>query len=192
MKKAFIGFDPGADGFITTWTLESGYKFYSMPTELEETGTILKNGKAQTKAVFSYSGLIGLASIIREDLIDYRIIAAMEQVGGRGGWSATNNFNFGYKAGCQRMVLELLRAEIIFVRPQKWQSFVRKGYELIKNPSSSGKTLVVDAKAMAEFIVDEEFPQIDFRKTERAKKQHDGKIDSFLICNYLIRTYKDK
>jgi len=190
MKIAYIGFDPGADGFITAYSVEHDFRFYSMPTELEETGKVLKNGKAQTKPVFSYSGLIELAIEIRKDFDGYEIVAAMEQVGGRGGWSATNNFNFGYKAGCQRMVLELLRAEIIFVRPQKWQSFVRKGYELIKNPSSSGKTMVVDSKAMAELIATTEFPNIDFRKTEKSKKNHDGKIDSFLICLYLIRTYK--
>ena len=192
MKKAFIGFDPGADGFITAKVEGEEHKFYAMPTEPEETGKFLKNGKPQTKPVFSYSGLIELAVVIRMEFSGCRFVAAMEQVGGRGGWSATNNFNFGYKAGCQRMVLELLRAEIIFVRPQKWQSFVRKGYKLIKNPSSSGKTMVIDSKAMAEQIATTEFPGIDFRKTKRADKNHDGKIDSFLICNYLIQTYKTK
>jgi hypothetical protein len=78
------------------------------------------------------------------------------------------------------------------VRPQKWQSFIRQGYTLIKNPSSSGKTMVVDSKAMAEQIATTEFPDIDFRKSDRAKKNHDGKIDSFLVCNYLIRTYKNQ
>jgi len=48
----------------------------------------------------------------------------------------------------------------------------------------------VDAKAMAEHIATSEYPNIDFRKTERAKKNHDGKIDSFLICLYLMRTKK--
>jgi len=190
MRTVFIGFDPGADGFITAKVEDDKYHFYAMPTEPEETGKILKNGKPQTKPVFSYSGLIRLAVNIRQDFNGYKFVAAMEQVGGRGGWSATNNFNFGYKAGAQRMLLELIRAEIIFVRPQKWQSFIRKGYELIKNPSSSGKTMVVDSKAMAEQIATSEFPDIDFRKTEKSKKNHDGKIDSFLICNYLIRTYK--
>ena len=194
MEIAYIGFDPGADGFITVGTKDSGEEFtyYPMPTQLEETGTILKNGKAQTKAVFSYFGLIKLAVEIKQTFNQYKIVAAIEEVGGRGGWSATNNFNFGYKAGAQRMLLELLKAEITMVRPQKWQSFMRKGYELIKNPSSSGKTMVVDSKAMAELIATTEYPGQDFRKTERAKKNHDGKIDSFLICLYLMRTYKNQ
>ena len=77
------------------------------------------------------------------------------------------------------------------VRPQKWQSLVRRGYDPMKVPSSTGKTMVVDSKAMAEHIATTEYPNIDFRKTERAKKNHDGKIDSFLICEYLRRTYKN-
>ena len=88
------------------------------------------------------------------------------------------------------MVFEMLMAEIIEVRPQKWQSVVRRGYELMKVKSSTGKTMVTDAKAMAEHIAITEYPEIDFRKTERAKNNHDGKIDSFLICLYLIRTQK--
>jgi hypothetical protein len=89
------------------------------------------------------------------------------------------------------MIFEFLGAEIFMVRPQKWQSVVRKGYDLKKIPSSSGKTMVVDSKKMAEHIVKTEFPNIDFRKTENSKNNHDGKCDSFLICEYLRRTYKE-
>jgi hypothetical protein len=103
---------------------------------------------------------------------------------------ATNNFNFGYIAGMQRMIFVMLGIEPELVRPQKWQSVVREGYKSIKRPSASGKTMVVDAKEMAEIIVTKEFPDIDFRKSERAKKNDDNKIDSFLICQYLMRTQK--
>ncbi len=62
--------------------------------------------------------------------------------------------------------------------------------EDFKKTSSTGKTQVRDPKAVAEAIVKEYYPNIDFRKTERSKKNHDGKIDSFLILQYLIKTYK--
>ena len=67
---------------------------------------------------------------------------------------------------------------------------MRQGYEVIKKSSSTGKTQVVDAKLMAEYIVNAEFPEIDFRKTTRAKKNDDNKIDAFLILQYLIRNDK--
>jgi hypothetical protein len=190
-ETVYFGMDPGKDGFITAFTEKRGFKFYEMPTHRVETGELTKSGKPQMKTQFHIAGLIDLALSISVDYNNYKKVAAIEEVGGRGGWSATNNFNFGHTAGMQRMIFEYLRAEIIMVRPQKWQSFVRQGYNLIKNRSSSGKTMVVDSKAMAELIATTEAPDIDFRKSERAKKNHDGKIDSFLICDYLMRTYKN-
>ena len=188
-KTILCGMDPGKEGFISAFDGEN-YTFYEMPTHKIETGDLLKSGKPQTKTQFYIHGLAELAKQIKKDFKGCNFVAAIEEVGGRGGWSATNNFNFGHTAGLQRMIFEYLDAEIIMVRPQKWQSVIRREYDLIKVPSSSGKTMVVDSKAMAEHIATTEFPNIDFRKTERAKKNHDGKIDSFLVLQYLIRTYK--
>ena len=188
-KIVLIGIDPGKDGFITAWNGEV-HTFYAMPTHKVETGKFLKSGKPQMKDVFHVSGLVDLTLQISNDFCNYKKVVAIEEVGGRGGWSATNNFNFGHTAGMQRMIFEVLRAEIIMVRPQRWQAEVRKGYNLMKVKSSTGKTMVVDSKMMADYIATTEYPEIDFRKTERAKNNHDGKIDSFLICEYLKRTYK--
>ena len=84
----------------------------------------------------------------------------------------------------------MLGAEIEMVRPAKWQSSVRSGYPNLKKASSTGKTMISDPKAIAKVIVDTEFPDIDFRKTEKSKVDHDGKIDSFLICMYLKRKHE--
>ena len=189
MKEILLGMDPGKDGFITAWDGKE-FKFYSMPTHKVETGKFLKSGKPQMKDEFHISGIVLLIKKLHSDWKNCKLIAAIEEVGGRGGWSATNNFNFGHTAGMQRMIFEMLDAEIIMVRPQKWQSVVRRGYDLMKVKSSTGKTMVVDSKMMAEHIATTEYPGIDFRKTERSKNNHDGKMDSFLICLYLIRTYK--
>ncbi len=189
IKTILFGMDPGKDGFITAWD-GKGFTFYAMPTHKVDTGEVLKSGKPKMKTEFHISGLVDIIKQIHLDFKGCKLKVAIEEVGGRGGWSATNNFNFGHTAGLQRMIFEMLNAEIIMVRPQKWQSVVRQGYELMKVRSSSGKTMVVDSKMMAEHIAVTEYPGIDFRKTERAKKNHDGKMDSFLICLYNIRTNK--
>jgi hypothetical protein len=190
MKKTVLfGLDPGKEGFITAWDGEQ-FTFYAMPTHKVDTGEVLESGKPKMKTEFHISGIANLVFIIKRDFPEHIFKVAIEEVGGRGGWSATNNFNFGYTAGLQRMIFEMLNAEIIMVRPQKWQSYVRQGYSLMKVKSSTGKTMVVDSKMMAEHIATTEYPGIDFRKTKRAKNNHDGKIDSFLICLYLIRTLK--
>ena len=188
-NKILLGMDPGKTGFITAFDGKE-FTFYDIPYHKVPSGKLTKTGKPEMKQEFWIGGFPDLVHTIHKDFKGCDFVVAIEQVGGRGGWSATNNFEFGFVAGLQRMVFEMLRAEIIMVRPQKWQSVVRKGYEIKKIPSSTGKTMVVDAKAMAQHIATTEYPQIDFRKTTRSKNNHDGKIDSFLICLYLIRTYK--
>lgn len=187
----YIGFDPGKDGFITIYEpVKNEHYFYAMPTEKVPTSDTLKSGKPKMKNQFSEEGLMHLVFELNRQFKGYRKIAGLEQVNGRQGWSAQNNFNFGHTAGLQKMFLLMLGCEIIMVRPAKWQNFMRKGYKPIKVPSSTGKTMVNDAKATAEMIVKAEFPEIDFRKTTRSKVNHDGKIDSFLICHYIYRTNK--
>lgn len=185
-NKVYFGIDPGKAGFITAFDGKC-FTFYPMPTHKVETGELLKSGKPKTKVEFDESGFLQLILKIASDFKGFEKYFAIEEVGGRQGWSAQNNFNFGLVAGLQRMIPIMLGAEYILVRPQKWQSYIRKGYKGIKKSSSTGKTMVLDAKAIAEKIVETEWPNIDFRKTERSKNNDDNKIDSFLICMYLYR-----
>lgn len=189
MNTIYMGCDPGKDGYITAYDGKE-YTFYAMPTMKVPNGKLTKKGKPCMKSVFDMGGFPDLIDQIKNDFPDCIFKVALEEVGGRGRWGATKNFNFGHTAGAQRMIFLMLGAEIIMVRPQKWQSVVRRGYNLKKVPSSTGKTMVVDSKAAAEHIATTEFPDIDFRKTTRATKNHDGKIDSFLICQYLIRKHE--
>ena len=186
MRNVYIGVDPGKAGFVTVIKDEE-FIFFPMPEHKVETGKLLKSGKPQMKTVFHEAGLKTLKQEIELLCDGYHIKAAIEEVGGRGGWSSTNNFNFGYTAGLQKMILIMLDADIIMVRPQKWQSVMRQGYPDIKKSSSTGKTQVRDPKAVAEMIVKAEWPEIDFRKTERSKTNDDNKIDSFLVAQYLKR-----
>lgn len=185
-KIAYLGVDPGKQGFITLFK-DGEFTFYPMPYHKVDTGEVTKTGKPKMKSVFHEEGLRELCFQIRKDTKDYSLKVAIEEVGGRGGWSATNNFEFGYTAGMQKMIFIMLGAVVLMVRPQKWQSYMRQGYPDIKKPSSTGKTMISDPKAVAKLIVEKEYPNIDFRKTERAKNVDDNKIDSFLICLYLYR-----
>lgn len=194
-KVAYIGVDPGKKGFLTIFKPEiSEYFFYTMPTHKVETGEFTAKGKPKLKSEFHIEGVRDLIFQIAKDFKGYRFIAAIEDVHGREGWSAQNNFTFGHTTGLQRMILVMLNAETELVRPQKWQSIIYNGYEMIKTPSSTGKTMVNDAKAMSEMVATSEFPNIDFRKNPLRKKtardrNDDNKIDSFLICQYLLRKH---
>ena len=186
---AYIGVDPGKSGFITIF-INNEFIFIPMPDHKVETGKLLKSGKPQMKTVFHEAGMRDIVFQIKDICKGKEIKVAIEEVGGRGGWSATNNFNFGHTAGLQKMIFIMLGAEITMVRPQKWQSVMRQGYANIKKASSTGKTMISDPKAVAKLIVDTEYPNIDFRKTDRSKVDDDNKIDSFLVCLYLKRKYE--
>lgn len=185
----YIGVDPGKTGFISIEVNEKR-DFIKMPYHKIPTGKFTKTGKPITKDEFHEEGFLDIFIELTTRFRTEEIKVAIEEVGGRGGWSATNNFNFGYVAGMLKQLFILLGAEIIMVRPQKWQTYMRQGYPDLKKASSTGKTQVRDPKAVAQLIVETEFPEVDFRKTERAKKNDDNKIDSFLILQYLIRTSK--
>lgn len=187
----YIGIDPGKTGFITIFDYDNQkHHFFEMPYHKVPIGELTKSGKPQMKSEFHEYGLLELSLKIRKHFIGKSIKIGIEEVGGRGGWSATNNFNFGYTAGLQKMLALIISQDITMIRPQKWQSVMREGYKQIKKKSASGKTMINDAKAMAELIVKKEWPNIDFRKTERSKNNDDNKIDSFLICMYMYRTDK--
>jgi len=184
MKKAIIGIDPGKSGFFCVYA-EGEYTFYPMPYHKVGSGEFLKSGKPQMKSVFHEEGFKPLIYEIHYKFKSYELHAAIEDVHGREGWSAQNNFNFGHVAGLQKMVAIILGAKIEMVRPQKWQSVMYKGFEKIKKPSSTGKTMVNDTKATSIMVAKALNPKLDFKKTERAKTEDDNKVDAYLICEYL-------
>jgi len=188
-KIAYFGVDPGKSGFITLF-LDNEFTFYPMPEHKVETDKASKTGKPIMKSEFHEEGLRDLVFEIKKKIGSAKLKVAIEEVGGRQGWSAQNNFAFGYTAGLQKMIFIMLGADVKMIRPQKWQSFMRQGYAECKKSSSTGKTMVNDPKAMAELIVEREYSTIDFRKTSRARTNDDNKIDSFLLCLYLVRTDK--
>ena len=190
MKKAFIGIDPGSKGFITIIADDTEY-FYSMPTHKVETGKLTAKGKSVMKSVYYEDGLKDLIFEIHTKFKGYKLYAAIEDVHGREGWSATNTFNFGYITGQQRLLLIMIGAEVIVVRPQKWQSVMYKNIDRILIPSSTGKTMVNDTKAMSEKVAKMLAPHVIFSKQGVFKKDgtthkaDDNKTDSYLICRYL-------
>lgn len=190
-KKAFIGVDPGKTGFITVF-VDGEYIFYPMPTHKVESGKFNRNGTPKMKEVFWEEGLPYLYEEIKYQLKSYLVSAAIEDVIGREGWSAQNNFNFGgITKQLKLMLLMLHPVSIIEVRPQKWQSVMYQGIEKIKMPSSTGKTMINDTKAMSAKVAQMLEPDIIFSKQAVRKKDgtthkiDDNKTDSFLICRYL-------
>lgn len=178
----YIAIDPGKTGFIS-FGFEGNYSFESIPINKDTKDIAFRQ---------LYQSISDKITDLVMNVGVEQIKVAIEQVNGRAGWSATNTFNFGYAAGALRQLMACFTQDenVFMVRPAKWQSFVRRGYPDLKKASSTGKTQVRDPKAVAKMIVEKEFPDIDFRKSTRARKVDDNKIDSFLILQYLIKNDK--
>ena len=103
MRKMVIGIDPGANGgvayFHTDWIAVE---------KLPQTGnTLLQQFREYT------------TGIKKEEVIVY-----IECVRGRGGWGATQSFNFGRGVGRTLGIIEALEWEYKEVTPTTWQKRV--------------------------------------------------------------------
>jgi hypothetical protein len=192
-RNVFIGLDPGKAGFIAIYDFEGNladpWEFLPMPEKQVSTGRQLKSGKDIMKWEFDPEGFRSLFFHIWKKYKDCNFIAAIEDVNGRQGWSASNNFAFGHTAGLQYMLLIMLKADIEIVRPQKWQSVMYKGFEKTMKSSQTGKTKVHDTKATSAIVAQALAPNINFCRTERSKVIDDNKTDAFLICLYRFKRY---
>lgn len=187
----FMGFDPGDKGFICI-NHKGKRSFYEMPKHKVETGKVSKKGTPVTKDEFYDKGLRDLMEEILLNHPKCEIICAIEDVHAIHGSSAEATFNFGYIVGQQRMALAFIDATVIPVSPKKWQSVMWKGFPIIKVPSTSGKTMINDTKATSLAVAQKLFPDIDFKRNQRCITEDDNKVDSLLICEYLIKRYLDK
>lgn len=192
-NTVFMGIDPGKEGFIVLYNKQTGEReFLQMPLKDVPTGEFKKNGDPKTTQEFDAFGFRKLILDIAAKYQGCKFYGVIEDVIGRQGWSAQNNFNFGHTAGLQLMILIMLNATYEMVRPQKWQSIIYRGYNKVMVPSSTGKTMIHDTKATSKIVAKAIAPEIDFRKTTRSTKMDDNKTDAFLMCEYArLHLYKD-
>jgi hypothetical protein len=190
MSQVFIGVDPGKSGYFSIYDPSTdGFTFILMPEHKVDSGKKLKSGLPEMKNEFYPEGMRQIVFDIKKQFPTQKFVSCIEDVCGRQGWSAENNFNFGHIAGLQLMVLIMLGASIEFVRPQKWQSMMYQGFNKVMVPSSTGKTMIHDTKATSAIISAALRPDISFARTERSKTIDDNKTDAFLITMYCYKNY---
>ncbi len=169
--KLYIGIDVGAKGFISTQI----------------------NGRWEHFSIAD-NDLYQLSEIMREMRLKYENIACViEDVHALFGSSAKSTFQFGFNKG---FLVGLLCANNIpynLISPSVWQKemwgnsdivatykeVVVKGKKISKKETNTKQTSLNCAKRL--------FPTMDFRKSERAKKFDDNKVDSVLMAEYARR-----
>lgn len=167
MSKIYLGIDPGSDGYLSV--MDNGeYRFLPIDgTPPLEIGEFIGEYK------------------------DKNCIAILEDVHALHGTSATSTFNFGFSKGLLFGLLIAHRIPYVLVAPKDWQSGVwinaDKEYTTQKQKLKNGgeKTVrKVDTKQTSYNAALRLFPDVDFRKSARCTKPHDGKVDALLMAEY--------
>ena len=105
------------------------------------------------------------------DLSGQRVKACLEHVGAMPGQGVTSMFNFGQNFGYIKGLLEAFQIPYELVRPQKW----KKTFGITGDKNSS----IEVCKRL--------FPFAQLRRTDRCRKDDDGKAEALLMAEYARR-----
>lgn len=167
MSKIYIGIDPGTDGYLS----------------------VIDNGECRFLPIDG-TPMLEIGKFIGE-FRNKQCVAVLEDVHALHGTSAGSMFNFGMSKGFLLGLLIAHKIPYVLVAPKDWQGGVwinaDKEYTTQKQKLKNGgeKTVrKVETKTTSLNAALRLFPDVDFRKTERCKKFHDGKVDSLLMAEY--------
>lgn len=106
-----------------------------------------------------------------KSISDIQCICILERVGAMTGQGVTSMFKFGENYGFIQGLLKAYGIPYEVVTPQKW----KKEFQITGDKNSS----IAVCKRL--------FPDVNLRKTERCKKDHDGMAESLLMAEYARR-----
>ena len=168
-KWIIVGIDPGANGYLCVRSSDSVTEFHPMP--------YIKNefDLPELQALFS--------KLARQrDESGYKVSVVMERVQPIFGSSAAATFKFGFGFGLLQGLIAAHSFPFLLVPPKEWMKEMWTGViPITKKVNGKEKT---DTKSTSYAAARRLFPEIDFRKSERAKNFHDGKVDACLICEF--------
>lgn len=100
----------------------------------------------------------------------------IEKVGAMPKQGVSSMFTFGYNAGILEGIVTTLGVPLKFCTPHAWMKDILRGI-----PKAGGKPSIIYAK--------QNYPQVDWRGTERSRVPHDGKTDSLCIALHGLSEY---
>lgn len=101
----------------------------------------------------------------------------IEKVGGRGGWGATHNFNYGLCYGQLRYLIASSGYPHQLLTPAIWQKTVHEGIDV-----------KLEAKVKSQLAYRNLFPK-DPIAAKRKGKAHDGVVDALLILVHAFERF---
>ncbi len=155
--KTYIGIDPGKAGYVCVRD-EIGY--YHIPLS-EKQGT---------------KGINPEVLDALKDVAGKECMAVVESVHAMPAQGLSSTFTFGKNFGMVLGMLMALDIPYVLVPPQRWQK------EMVTSADWSERTKDSSYNAAHRL-----HPKMDFRRSDRAYKWDDNKVDATLICDYGIR-----
>lgn len=140
------------------------------PGKLGALAVLFPNGDVQLFN-FSEKEFFGAISMLATTSSRAKVVVALEHVGGLPGQSAPAAFNFGDNFGYIRGLLSAFEIPYELVRPQRW----KKEFGC----TSDKNTSIEVARRL--------FPRVNLKRTERCKKDDDGRAEALLLAEYARR-----
>lgn len=170
-NKLYIGIDVGSKGFISM-QIDGKWSHFSIEdNDLYQLSQIMHNA--------------------RKDNTD--IACVIEDVHSVFGSSAKATFQFGFNKGYLIGLLAANHIPYTLVQPKEWQREMWQNSDMVvtyKDVVIKGKKTTkkeVNTKQTSINACKRLFPMIDLRKSERAKKIDDNKVDSILMAEFARR-----
>lgn len=92
---------------------------------------------------------------------------------------STQSFNFGMGYGQLQGICAALQLPFVLITPQQWKKVILIGY---KKPSKGASEK--EKKKAALQYVQQKYPKLDLRKSERCQNPHDGIVDAICLAEY--------
>lgn len=167
MSKIRVGIDPGKKGALVEIVDGMVTKKYPTP---------LLNGEYD---IPSMNNLI--SAYIGKD----NVMVVLEDVHSLGGVSAAANASLMENKGVWIGLLIGNKIPFTLVTPKEWQAFSWSGVEKVSKEKKSEKDRnITDTKATSLKAALNLYPDVDLRKSDRAKNFDEGLVDSLLMAHY--------
>jgi len=161
MSDLVVAFDPGKDGFIS-YLHDGETGSWPMPTV-----KIGKGGKRDYDITALRTILDEIADTNHD--IDLAVIEKQQAMPGQG---VTSMFSIGMGYGLLLGLVTGLRLPYAVVHPRTWKKIMLRD---VPGDDQKGRSIIAAGRL---------FPNVDLRKSERARKPHDGKAESLLLAWY--------
>lgn len=177
--RTYIGIDPGSSGFVSVIYPDNELDFFSIADN-------------------HISQMVKFMEEVKEKS-GGNLVCCMEEVHAIYGSSASSTFVFGNTCGIIEGILMATRVPYSKVQPKEWQGLVWINQDVeykimrsVKKDKKSGVEKVrsqrrVDTKKTSINAAIRLFPEVDFRRNAKSKKNDDNKCDATLICEYARR-----